>query len=680
MNAKMLGRARPGCVACSVGAGCLIGLGSVLGDTAPQPAAPVDLTALSLQELMDLKVDQVSTASRFTQPASEAPAAVSVVTSEEIAIYGHRTLAEVLNTVRGMYVSQDRSYTYLGLRGFSRPSDYNSRFLLLVDGHRVNDNLFGGALLGREFILDVDLIDRVEVVRGPSSSLYGSSAFFGVVNVITKRAADLQHVEVSGEAGSLDSYRGRFTAASSFPKSGVEFAVSGSFYESAGNDALYFPEFDAPETNNGQAKDLDHERALNLFTSLKWQDLTLSAAYVSRQKDIPTASWNTRFNDSRYKTVDERGYVDLKWQRPVAEQHELMARVYFDDYRYTADYPAAPPTSDNLGLGRDDDLGQTLGGEAQWIWRWRTHVFTLGGEVRDHLHQDQAYYDINPFVDYLDDERSTVDTGLYAQADLGLLPSLRLTAGVRYDHYDTFGDTTNPRLGLIYNPWEKTTFKLLYGTAYRAPNAFELYYSVPPESLGNLALQPEHIHTYELVYEQRLPADLRLVVCGYYYRLDDLIEQVEITEGSWQFENTREAEAGGVETELEWLPAWGLRARASYALQRAEDRATGEALHNSPQHLAKLNVLVPLWEDRLFTGVETQYAGAVKTLADEEAGDFWVVNWTLFGRKLVRGVELSASLYNLFDAEYSFPGGPGHIQDVLWQDGRSFRVKLTYRY
>ena len=656
-----------------------LGLGLLVGLAFPANGSQ-DLTALSLQELMALKIEQVSTASRFTQPTGEAPAAVSVITSEEIAIYGHRTLADVLRSVRGLYVSYDRSYTYLGLRGFSRPSDYNSRLLVLVDGHRVNDNLFGGAFIGREFILDVDLIDRVEVVRGPSSSLYGSTAFFGVVNVITKRAVDLQHVEVSGEAGSLDSYKGRFSCAGAFERSGVEFVVSGSFYESAGDRDLYFPEFDAPETNHGHAEDLDRERAANLFASVRWQDLTLSAAYVARRKDIPTASWNTLFNDPRYETVDERGYVDLKWQHALDEHHELMARAYFDDTRYTADYPVTPPVPGDQGFSRDDDLGQTLGAEAQWTWHWRAHVLTVGGELRDHLHQDQAYYDVEPHVDYLDDERSSLDTGWYAQAELGLLPPLRLTAGVRYDHYESFGDATNPRLGLIYNPWEQSTFKFLYGTAYRAPNAFELYYAVPGESLANRDLQPERIQTYELVYEQGLPANLRLVVSGYFYQLDDLIEQIESAPETWMFQNTCAADAGGVEAELDWHHACGLRARASYALQRAEDRTTGDTLRNSPQHLAKLNVLVPLWREKLFAGLETQYTGAVKTIADAEASDFWLVNWTVYSRELIRGIELSASLYNLFEARYAYPGGPGHTPDVLWQDGRSFRVKLTYRF
>lgn len=642
--------------------------------------APVDLTQLSLQELMAVKIERVSTPSRFNQKASEAPSSVSVITSEEIKIYGHRTLADALRSVRGLYVPYDRSYTYLGVRGFNRPSDYNSRVLILVDGHRMNDALFGSGFIGREFILDADLIDRVEVVRGPTSSLYGSSAFFGVVNVITKRAADLKNVEVSGELGSQESYKGRFSTAGVFTNAGVQFVLSGSLYDSQGDRDLYFSEFDDPSSNNGIAHDLDQERVWNLFGSLSWKDFTLSAAYASRDKHIPTASWSTLFNDPRYRTVDEHGYVDLKWQRSLNDENDLLVRGYFDDYRYNADYPNPPTVPPSATLSRDNDLAQTVGGEIQWTRQWKEHVLTFGSELRSHLRQDQSFYDVDPPAVYLDNHHSSYDIGLYAQGQFMILTNLHLNAGVRYDYFDMFGSSVNPRAGLIYNPWKTSAFKLLYGTAFRAPNMFETLYEVLPYNLGNPNLSPEKIQTYELVYEQGLPANLQFSLSGYYYHVDDLINQVEVAPDSFMFLNTGEANAKGVEAELEWRPACGVRARASYALQRAEDAATGDALVNSPQHLAKLNFLVPLWQDKIFTGVEVQYASRVKTLGGSSSDDFCIVNWTLYSQRLVKGVELSASLYNLFDTRYAFPGGSGHMQDRLWQDGRSFRVKLTYRF
>ncbi len=155
-------------------------------------------------------------ASKFEQKVTEAPSFVSLITADEIAKYGYRTMAEILQSVTGFFVTYDRNYHYLGIRGFNRPGDFNSRLLLLVDGHRLNDNIYDQAGLGTESLIDVDLIERVEVIRGPSSSLYGTNAFLGVINVITKRGRDIRGLELSGELGSWEYYKGRATYGDKF--------------------------------------------------------------------------------------------------------------------------------------------------------------------------------------------------------------------------------------------------------------------------------------------------------------------------------------------------------------------------------------------------------------------------------------------------------------------------------
>ena len=167
-----------------------------------------ELSQLSLEQLADLPIDSVFSASMYTQKVTEAPSSVTIITANEIRGFGHRTLADVLRTVRGFYVTYDRNYSYLGVRGFSRPGDYNARVLLQMDGHRLNDNVFGSALLGTEFPLDVDLIERIEIIRGPSSALYGTSAFFAVINVITKRGSTEQRTRSNSDARKLRRLRG----------------------------------------------------------------------------------------------------------------------------------------------------------------------------------------------------------------------------------------------------------------------------------------------------------------------------------------------------------------------------------------------------------------------------------------------------------------------------------------
>src|ERR1700681_367851 len=198
------------------------------------------LSDLSLEELMSLDAGRVFGASARLQSATEAPASVSFITAEEIVRYGYRTLADILRGVRGMYVTDDRNFSYLGTRGFGNPGDYNSHILLLVNGHRVNDNVYGQAEIGAEFGIDPALFERVEIIRGPASSLYGNSAFFAVINVITKSGASLDGASLTVEDGTLGTELTRASFGRRFA-SGLDMAVSGTYERSAGVNRLYFP-------------------------------------------------------------------------------------------------------------------------------------------------------------------------------------------------------------------------------------------------------------------------------------------------------------------------------------------------------------------------------------------------------------------------------------------------------
>ena len=279
------------------------------GDGAP--SAGVDLAE---ETIVFLNIPSVFGASKYEQALSVAPSSVTIVTADEIRKYGYRTLADLLRSVRGFFVTYDRNYSYVGVRGFGRPGDYNTRILFLIDGHRLNDNVYDGALVGTDGFLDVDLIKQVEIIRGPSSSLYGTSALFGVVNIVTKRGRDVEGVEVSGEAGSFDAHKGRLTFGARF-NAGPELLVSASSFDSNGNPRLYFPEFDDPATHNGVAEDGDADRYGSGLFRLNVRDLSIHGGYSSRQKTVPTASYDTVFNDPRTRTVDQRGYLELKYDR-----------------------------------------------------------------------------------------------------------------------------------------------------------------------------------------------------------------------------------------------------------------------------------------------------------------------------------------------------------------------------
>ncbi len=637
-----------------------------------------DLTQMSLEDLLDIKV---YSASKFPQKISEAPASISIVTADQIARYGHRTLAEVLRTIAGFQFTNDRNYSYLGLRGFSRPGDYNSRILLLIDGHRLNDNIYESILAGYESPIDLDLVDRIEVIRGPSSSLYGTSAFFGVINVVTKTGGTWNGMNAAVEAGSFDTYRARAGYGRQLAN-GIEFLVSGSILDSAGKSRLFFPAFDSPDTNNGFAENADRESNRTFYASFSYQNWSVRAGYGSRKKIIPTGAYETVFNSNRSYSVDSRSFVDIKYEKVFKNQLQLTARTSFDRYLYYGDYlyGSSDPEDPWLVVNRDNTVGDWWTAELQLSKKLgsRNHL-TGGSEYRDNFQQLQENYDVDPYYSYLHSDQSSNVWAVYLQDELTIFKDLIFSAGVRHDHYESFGGTTNPRLGLIYGASKSTTFKVLYGQAFRAPNAFELFYEEPGFYRANPDLRPETIRTTEVVIERALGKKVRFSGAGYYYRLRNLIsQQTDPVDDALIYQNAEKINAKGIELQLAARDLHGVQGQLSYSVQQALDAATGSFLSNSPRHMAKAAVIAPFLRGKAFAGVEAFYMGKRKTVSGDPAGGFLLSNLTLSSPKLIPGFDLSASIYNLFNKHYGDPVSEEVPQSAIEQDGRTFRVKLTY--
>ncbi len=625
------------------------------------------------------EIPSVYGASRYEQKVTEAPSSVSIVTSADIKHYGYRNLGEILESVPGLYTTYDRNYSYLGMRGFARAGDYNTRVLLLVDGHRLNDAVYDQAPIGTDFPVDVDLIDRVEIIRGPSSSIYGTNAFLGVINVITKRGRDLRGSEVSGEYGSYETYRGRYTYGNR-TRDGVEFLLSGSYYDSLGDDHYYRP---FRHSHRGIASNCDDERFYGLFSKASYQDFTLMGVFHSREKGIPTAPWDVIFNDPSTRTTDHRAFLDLKYDRELGDRLDLSAHLYYDHYRYDGDYAywQDPDRRWNRVLQKDYARGEMAGADVQLTKRWlENHKLLLGSEYRGSFRQDQGTYDNHPYRLLMKERRDAYNWAVYLQDEYRIFSNLLLNAGVRYDQYETFGGSTNPRLALIFNPIEKSALKLIYGQAFRAPNSYELFYTDRINQKANPDLDPENMTTYELVWEQRLTDRLRLSATGYYYEIEDLISLTRMPNGFLMFKNVENVQAKGLEFELDSRWPGGIEGRVSYCLQRTEDERSGNMLPNSPKQMVKLNVLCPLIQHKLTAGTELQYLSPRRTLRDNKTQDALIANLTFHAPNVVKGLDVSAGVYNLLDQDYGDPGSAEHLQDIIQQNGINFRLKITYSF
>jgi iron complex outermembrane receptor protein len=638
------------------------------------------LKSMSLEDLGNVQVHTVVAASKYEQKTTEAPASVSIITQDEIKRYGYRTLAEILGSVQGFYVSNDRNYSYVGVRGMSL-GDVNSRVLLLIDGHRMNDNLTDSAMIGTEFMLDVDLIDRVEIIRGPGAALYGNNAFFAVINVITRKAGQVNGIEASGEYGNYDTYKVRFTAGKSFTN-GVACLLSGTYYNSAGEDQLFFPKYNTPAQNNGVARNMDGDWYGSLFGSLSYWDLILEGGWIRREKVNPTAPDFTTFNDPRMRTVDDDSYVDLKYAHDFSGVADVTARLYCDRHTETIGYPySTSPGGEPYFV--EYLTGTSWGAELQLNKKlWDKDMISVGAEYRDDFSLNDRLVDPSGTYTGLQDLHSRrQNDGVFAQGDFALLDELHLNSGVRYDQYGDFAPFFSPRLALIYNPLEQSTFKAIYGTAFRAPS-FEEQTALANQINHNI--QPEKIETYELDYEQGIGQYLRSSLAGFYNQMDDLILYQNGAYGNVN------ADSKGMELALEGNWTNGVRCRASYTLEKAENRTGGGGFPNSPEDLVKLNLSVPVIKEKLFASLQFQYVSSRHTIYTSPNGGatlpgvdtpgFPILNFTILSKQIVKNLDVSASVYNLLDQSYADPSTAGHLEDQIPQAGRTFLLKLTYRF
>jgi outer membrane receptor for ferrienterochelin and colicins len=657
----------------------------------PVVARSQALEDLSLENLMQIDAGQVFGASERLQPAIEAPASVSFITAQEISRYGYRTLGDILRAVRGIYVTNDRNFSFIGARGFGRPGDYNSRILLLINGHRVNDNVFGQAEIGAEFGLDPATFERVEIIRGPASSLYGDSAFFAVVNVITRSGESLGGTTMSVEAGTLGTQLFRGTTGRRLA-SGIDFVVSSTYEHSDGVKRLYFPAFDTPETNNGIAEGLDAEGVKQFYSRMTYKGLAVTSMYGTRRRDIPTASAQTVFNSQlwREQTTDRHTMLDAYYVKPFGDTR-LTLRASYDRFSYSGTYPLAVEAD-----GTPSMVGLTAGLGSRWsasagITQPLPFRQTLraGAEFIDNTDQDQRTSFINePFepFDLFDLDQDSTQQALYLQDEIKIGRRFIVNAGLRYDRYEQF-DRVTPRAALIFLPSSAQSFKYLYGNAFRAPNYFELNDVYFGDRV--YGLRPESIDTHEFVWERYVNDRLRTSVSSYWYKADRLINFAldDSTFLGVTFVNQGQVRAKGLELEAQLRLRGESRALVSYALQSAVDQQTHDELPNSPRHVAKGRISLPGPTARSFVSLEGQYMSSRATLARPGADGTLVAgrvsgaataNVTVV-QPLGRTWELSGGIRNLFDNKYADPVSDQHVQDAVEQNGRTARIGLTWR-
>lgn len=623
-------------------------------------------------------VAEVTAASRTLRTTEDAPASVSIITRDEIRAFGYQSVAEALSGQRGVYTTDDLSYVALGLRGFARPGDYGNRVLVTLDGHTLNDDQLGASYAGGGLITDLGDLERVEVVRGPGSALYGTSAFFGVVNLVTRGGVTTPgpHAAVTGDG--LRNSRVRAGGGRGDEERGFVASAAGQLGQ--GGD-WSFPEL-ADTVSGGQVNDADGSRGASTHLKVWRGPLTVQAFGNTFTKRYPTGAYGTLPGDARATNSDTRAFAELRYEPRLGQWGHLYARAYVDHYRYAGNFPY----EDNY-LIEDRWVGTWAGAEPRLVADLGERLqLTVGAEARATLAVAFTGEDNVDGV-YLDEAPQQVVLSGYALAEYNA-GWLLATLGGRYDYFTLadVGGAFNPRATLIVKPNEDNIFKLMGGTAFRAPSAYELFYNDQGVSqIRPDALSPERIRTGELEYNHRFTDVITGTAALYYNNITGLVDTEVVDQSEegevFQYTNTDlPVHTAGAELELrrDWQRGMMLGVQASAQRTTAETPLTGERLSNSPALLVGLRAAAPFAIPGSTLSSRLRVESPRLTVQDTTTD--WAVLWDLTLTGGLPGLPLgyAVGVRNLLDWEQAHPGGFDLVQAEIPQPGRTVFASLRW--
>ena len=648
----------------------MVGLAALLALGSARAAADHEemerLLSMDLTELSEIRM--VTAAGRFPQKLTEAPSRVTIVTADEIRALGHRNLADVVRSIRGLYTGYDGSYEIIGTRGVQPAGDYNTRLLVMIDGVRITDPVYSQGPVGNEFPVDIALVERVEFLPGPGSAAYGNNAFFGLLNVITRRPDPLGRRTLQLDAGSHGE-RAVSATIEGAPSAGSRALLSVSRRYRSGGDVRFSGL--ASDDSDGVARGIDNEAINRLFARADTGDWRFILVAGERVKTDPSAPYGTIFNDPRLHQSDTFVQASARRSLNISALTEGALQAFYNRNEYRGDFPTdyPPPT-----VNHDFDLGERYGLEGQLrTRRFDGHTVSLWGEFLRDSTIRLVNRDLSPPETYVDIGLDEQAWGVFIQDEVRFGERWLVNLGLRHDRLATGDTSTNPRLALIRQGDAGTTAKLLYGTAFRSPNAYERFYFIEDYSAANPALKAERVRTLEATLEQ-LRGRLRWAVSLFRTRVDDLIEQSEGEDGLLRFDNRSGADIDGVELEGEYRAA-GMQLRASLSHQRASDADSGVWLVNSPRNLLKASAIMPTGK-RQRLGVSTRYESGRRTAVDTRTGGYGVADLAWSG-ETGGNVRWSATVRNAFDHRYDLPATLDHEVDRLPASGRSLLVSVS---
>lgn len=609
-----------------------------LADLPPLPELGGDTTeqAVAMRSAQDVAEDVVSGAAKREQTLGSVTSAVTVISGERLRRFGYRHVADALRAVAGMFVVDDRQMSRPGFRGMQLTGDWNTHFLVLVDGATMNDAFMLQGGVDWNVPVTIDEIARIEVIRGPVSSMYGTSAFFGILNIVTKDATDAPRVWARATAGTITS--AGTTAGFSLGELDRQLRGSMMLYRSGGEDVEFREVGRTVEGVDGT----DHYQG-SLVGRLGGAFGQVRA--YRKKRGWALAPFDSEIGSEVNQIWDTGGFAEVGYTQDSGAL-TVTGRSYAGYYEFE-DWLLYPGD----GVWRDFGGGTWAGAEV----RASRSLFDERAQVTTGVEVTLADTQTRNHFEGMEDEGVLIDTryhaaAAYAELDVKPFPWAVLTAGVRGDHNSVFSRSVSPRAALLLNRGNAYGLKLLYAEGFRNATVWEAYFDDGLNYAGNPALGPERIHSYEAVVWSRPRPGISLRGSLFRWDASNLIEQDFIGVGGEmriQFQNLSRRSTTGVELEATYRDASGWMATTGGVLAAVEDPASGARVVNAPAVTATASVSSPRLLDLAHLSTEAYFVGARATRDPMiEASPFVGWNLTLHAPD-VAGVDVTLGARNL---------------------------------
>lgn len=551
-------------------------------------SVPVQAAEKKQEETTHIKTDEVVvTASRTKQEVKESPSSVEVITREDIDKMGAENLAQALQLALGIDTQEN---AMVGNRSSIRGMNTNQT-LILIDGRRVRTENTSETMNFYELKrINMDDVERIEIVRGAASSLYGSEALGGVINVIKKHPGKMQTAVTldwtsrqSDEGIRFDSGKlGKWALSGSFKHMGVREQGTDAGSNMYGKKNFF---------NLDGRMEMTKDKWLDVFFDYLTEDLYMKDS-LTQGTDYDHKRFSTGI---KYSGRDKRGDYEMQ-----------VYYTYFDKHQRTRERA-------NHSLNSFDDLkfNSLIFDGRRSIQVAKDHLLTFGGEYRKEDYESTRIKGTNTrTLEGVTNQlgNSSMDyTAFYLQDEWLASPRWLIIPSLRWDYNSEFGNELTGKLGTTYKITKDVRFKANIGTAYRAPTASELYFSwhhtpnarMDVQINGNPNLKPEKALNFDLGFE--MEKDKTFGKITYFHnKVDDLINIDTVMSrlpgfpprvlATGTYRNIDSATMQGVELEVRQALGGGFSVRGLYTYLDARDGKTGERLAGRPYHKASLQL------------------------------------------------------------------------------------------